>query len=86
MYDACFFGFQRSQIMREVTFAVNDDAQQAAFGSVTCAVFRTAADGTAVVPVIHQSDQCMADDHEDVIMEVRRLGKGSSAGICYVPV
>ena len=59
--------------MREVSFVVDDDAQQAAFGSVMCAVFRTAADGTVVVPVINQSDQCMAADHEDVIMEVPKL-------------
>ena len=49
--------FHRGRIMREVSFVVDDDAQQAAFGSVMCAVFRTAADGTVVVPVINQSDQ-----------------------------
>ena len=65
--------FHRGRIMREVSFVVDDDAQQAAFGSVMCAVFRTAADGTVVVPVINQSDQCMAADHEDVIMEVLKL-------------
>ena len=65
--------FHRGRIMRKVAFVVDDDAQQAAFGSVMCAVFRTAADGTVVVPVINQSDQCMAADHDDVIMEVLKL-------------
>ena len=61
--------------MREVSFVVDHDAQQAAFGSAMCAVFRTAADGTLAVPVMvmNQSDQCMAADHEDAIMEVLAL-------------
>ena len=66
----------RDQDAGLVSFIVDDDeARQPAFGSVTCAVFSTAADGTVMVPVINLSRFGLAADQGDAVLGARALGR-----------
>ena len=59
----------RDQEAGLVSFIVDDDeARQPVFGSVTCAVFQTAADGTVMVPVINLSRFGLAADQGDAVL------------------
>ena len=64
----------RDQDVGLVSFIVDDDeARQPVVGSVACAVFQTAADGTVMVPVINLSRFGLAADQGDAVLGARAL-------------
>ena len=57
-----------------VSFVIEDD-EQLAFGSIPCAIFQSATDGTVMVPVTNQSSLGMTVEFGEILLQVRALEK-----------
>ena len=65
---------RRGRNAANVTFVVDEDETgQSVFGSVPCAVFQTAVDGTVMVPIINLSQFGLAADQGEWLFAVRQL-------------